>query len=102
MHLDVSSGGELYVVISAGVPPSRIVLHGSNKSLGELAQARTLGVRLVVDSFQELHRLDRLYAHDGITPRVLIRVNPEVETPTHEAVATGHRDSKFGFGLTAA
>lgn len=100
MHLDVSSGGELYVVVAAGVPPDRIVFHGSNKSTGELTQARTLGVRLVVDSFEELHRLDRLHVQDGITPRVLIRVNPELDTPTHEAVATGHRNSKFGFGLT--
>ena len=37
MHLDVASGGELHVALSAGVPPDRLVLHGNNKSTDELA-----------------------------------------------------------------
>ena len=32
MHLDVASGGELHVALSAGVPPDRLILHGNNKS----------------------------------------------------------------------
>lgn len=100
MHIDVASGGELAITLSAGVPADRVVLHGNNKDLTELRAARTAGVgRLVVDSFDELDRLAELHAEDGIVPRVLLRVTPGVEAHTHEFVMTGQDDSKFGFGL---
>ena len=61
MHLDVASGGELHVALSAGVPAERLVLHGNNKSEEELATALERGVgRIVVDSFDEIARLGRL------------------------------------------
>ena len=100
MHLDVASGGELHVALAAGVPPERLVLHGNNKSEAELVRAREVGVgRLVVDSFDELDRLDALHAADGIVPKVLLRITPGIEAHTHEFVMTGQDDSKFGFGL---
>ena len=100
MHLDVASGGELAVALSAGVPAERIVLHGNNKSDEELITAREAGVgRIVVDSFDELDRLEGLFGADGIVPKVLLRITPGVEAHTHEFVMTGQDDSKFGFGL---
>ncbi len=100
LHLDVATGGELDVALAAGVPADRLVLHGNNKSVAELIRAREVGVgRTVVDSFDELDRLDRLHAADGRRPRVLIRATPGVEAHTHEFVQTGQIDSKFGFGV---
>jgi diaminopimelate decarboxylase len=99
MCLEVATGGELHVALAAGVPPSHLVLHGNNKSSDELARARQLGIRIVVDSFDELDRLDALHADDGAVARVLVRVTPGVEAHTHEYVMTGQVDSKFGFGL---
>ncbi len=102
MHIDVATGGELHVALAAGVPAERLVLHGNNKSLDELRQARQVGVgRIVVDSFDELERLASLHAEDGIVPKVLIRATPGVEAHTHEFVRTGQVDSKFGFGVAA-
>jgi diaminopimelate decarboxylase len=102
MHLDVATGGELHVALAAGVPPDRLVLHGNNKSEAELHRAREVGVgRTVVDSFDELDRLDRLHAADGRVPRVLVRATPGVEAHTHEFVRTGQIDSKFGFGVAS-
>jgi diaminopimelate decarboxylase len=101
MHLDVATGGELHTALIAGVPPARLKLHGNNKSLEELRQARAAGVRVVVDSFDELDRLERLHSGDGVTTRVMVRVTPGVEAHTHEYVATGQVDSKFGFGLAS-
>ncbi len=101
MHLDVATAGELHVALSAGVPAERLVLHGNNKSDLELAAARAAGVgRIVVDSFDEVDRLGRLHASDGLVPRVLVRVTPGVEAHTHEFVRTGQDDSKFGFTLS--
>ncbi len=108
MWLDVSTGGELHVALSAGVPPARLVFHGNNKSEEELRRALTDGVgRIVVDSFDEIERLARLTGgHDASRavptaqpPSVSVRVTPGVEAHTHEFVRTGQADSKFGFGL---
>ncbi len=101
MCLDVSTGGELHVALTAGVPADRLVLHGNNKSDEELAAALAVGVgRIVVDSFDEIDRLEHLVPPDG-RPRVLARITPGVEVHTHEFVRTGQDDSKFGFGLAS-
>jgi len=99
MRVDVATGGELHVALAAGVAPERIVLHGNNKSPDELARAHALGVRVVVDSFDELARLEALHAETGRVTRVMVRVTPGVEAHTHEYVMTGQVDSKFGLGL---
>jgi diaminopimelate decarboxylase len=101
-NLDVSTGGEYHVARAAGVPAGRLVLHGNNKSTDELRRALAEGVgRVVVDSFDEIARIEALVA-DGLAPaRVLVRVTPGVEAHTHEFVRTGQDDSKFGFGLRA-
>ncbi|MBT8214030.1 MAG: diaminopimelate decarboxylase [Acidimicrobiia bacterium] len=100
MCLDVATGGELHVALSAGVPGDRLVLHGNNKSSGELAAAIDAGVgRIVVDSFDELDRIDAIVAAGRPAPSVLVRVNPGVDAHTHEYLTTGVADSKFGFGL---
>ncbi|HMJ75789.1 MAG TPA: diaminopimelate decarboxylase [Iamia sp.] len=101
LHLDVATSGELHVALSAGVPPERLVMHGNNKSEAELVAARKEGVgRIVVDSFDELDRLERLHEVDGVVPTVLLRVTPGVEAHTHEFIKTGQDDSKFGFTLS--
>jgi len=98
LHLDCATGGELHVALHAGVPPARIVLHGNNKSDAEIAQALEVGVgRIVVDSFDEIARLERLAS---APVRVLVRVTPGVEAHTHEYIETGTEASKFGFTLT--
>jgi diaminopimelate decarboxylase len=104
MMIDVASGGELYVAVSAGVPPSRLVLHGSNKSPGELAMAIALGVgRIVVDSFDEIDRLERMVEHfaDRSKQAALLRINPGIEPRTHASIATGQEDSKFGLSVAS-
>ncbi len=105
MHLDVASGGELHVALTAGVPADRLVLHGNNKSVDELATALERGVgRIVVDSFDEIARLGGLLESAPPRPdrpKVLIRVTPGVEAHTHEFVRTGLEDSKFGFSVSS-
>jgi diaminopimelate decarboxylase len=105
MHLDVASGGELHVALAAGVPPARLVLHGSNKSNAELATAVQQGVgRIVIDSFDEIARLGSLLEsvpRETERPKVLVRVTPGIEAHTHEFVRTGQEDSKFGFSVSS-
>jgi diaminopimelate decarboxylase len=100
MRIDVATGGELQVVLAAGVPADRTILHGNNKSVDELRLALTTGVgRIVVDSDDELDRIEALVADGLPVPKVLLRVNPGIEVHTHEHVQTGNLDSKFGFPL---
>ncbi len=99
--IDVSTGGELHVALAAGVPGERLVLHGNNKSMTELTEAVEAGVgRIIVDSFDEIDRLEALAAAGG-RPKVLLRVTPGVEAHTHEYVMTGQEDSKFGFSVAS-
>ena len=101
MGMDVATGGELHVALAAGMPADRLVLHGNNKSMGELRQAIDAGVgRIVVDSFDELDRLDALHVETGARPRVLLRFTPGVEAHTHTYLVTGADDSKFGFTVS--
>lgn len=98
--LDVATGGELYVALHAGVPANRCVMHGNNKSVAELREAMVAGVRhIVVDSFDELDRIDAIVASGVPAPRVQLRITPGVYVHTHEYVSTGQNDSKFGFNL---
>ncbi|HEX2063405.1 MAG TPA: diaminopimelate decarboxylase, partial [Acidimicrobiales bacterium] len=102
MGLDVSTAGEVHVALAAGVPPGRLVFHGNNKSEEELATALDVGVhRIVVDSFDEIDRLEALVAAGRRPAPALLRVTPGIEAHTHEYVRTGQEDSKFGFGLAS-
>ncbi len=98
--LDVATGGELFVALEAGVPANRCVLHGNNKSDDELKTAMTAGVRhIVVDSFDEIDRIEKLHKAGAPAPRVQIRITPGVHVETHAYISTGQDDSKFGFNL---
>jgi diaminopimelate decarboxylase len=98
--LDVATGGELHTVLHAGVPASSCVLHGNNKSLDELRMAIAAGIdHVVVDSFDEIDRIEKLHAEGLPVVRVQLRITPGVHVHTHEFVSTGQDDSKFGFNL---
>lgn len=100
MHIDVATGGEMHVALAAGVPGERLVFHGNNKSSAELAMAVEAGIsRIVVDSFDEMDRIDALTASGASRLRVLLRINPGIQAHTHEYLQTGVPDSKFGFPL---
>ena len=100
LGIDVVSGGELYVALKSGVDPSAITFHGNNKSRQELQEAIDAGIELIaVDNLLELDLLDEL-AQDRTAPvPVLLRVNPGIDVHTHDKIATGVLDSKFGFPL---
>lgn len=97
LSIDVASGGELTMALAAGCDPARIYMHGNNKTDAEILLAARSGVgHLIVDSFDEIERCERLL--DG-PQDVLIRVTPGISPSTHSYIQTGQLDSKFGFGL---
>jgi diaminopimelate decarboxylase len=100
MDLDVATGGEIHVALSAGVPAERLIFHGNNKSTRELAAAIEAGVgKIVIDSMSEIDKLEDVLDHRGATARVMLRVNPGIEAHTHDFLQTGATDSKFGVSI---
>jgi diaminopimelate decarboxylase len=98
LSADVASGGELHLALAGGHDPARIYMHGNNKTEAELTYALERGVgTIVVDSFDEIERLERLGS--GRTQQVMVRVTPGIEPSTHAYIQTGQEDSKFGFGV---
>ena len=102
LWLDAVSGGEIHTALSAGFPAGQIIFHGNNKPATELAEAIEAGIgRIVVDNIFELEMLNQLAGAAGKDTKVKIqlRIKPGVEAHTHEFIATGQIDSKFGFAL---
>jgi diaminopimelate decarboxylase len=100
LSLDTCTGGELAVALAAGVPRSRIGLHGNNKSDAEIRRALEAGIgRIVVDSVEEVDRIADLAGVLGVRAPVLLRVTVGVEAHTHSYIATAHEDQKFGLSL---
>jgi diaminopimelate decarboxylase len=101
MDIDVSTAGEFHIATAAGVPAENLIFHGNNKSIHELRLVISAGVsRIIVDSFDEIDRLEILHAEGLPVPDVLLRITPGVEAHTHEFIATGRDDSKFGFTVS--
>jgi diaminopimelate decarboxylase len=97
---DVASGGELHLALKAGFDPARVYLHGNAKSEDELRAALHARVgHVVLDSFDDIARLERVCAETGRRQEVLVRVTPGVSGDTHHAMSTGQADSKFGFSI---
>src|ERR1700729_4256828 len=80
LGVDVCTGGELELALSAGVPPEQITMHGNNKTQDELARAVAVGVgHIVADSFEEIARLAYLTEDAPVGPKILVRVTTGVE-----------------------
>jgi diaminopimelate decarboxylase len=95
---DITSGGELYRALRAGIPAERIVFAGVGKTEVEIGEALDAGILAFnVESRSELERIDAVANAKGAPARFAIRVNPDVLAITpHEYTATGHLETKFG------
>ncbi|MEZ4639149.1 MAG: diaminopimelate decarboxylase [Caldilineaceae bacterium] len=96
LWLDCTGAGEIAIAVT---PPPReqILVHGVNKSMGDLAAAVRHGGLVVVDNLSELRRLAQLHAdRPGVFPDLWLRVRPGVAVDTHSYRQTGQDDSKFG------
>ena len=93
---DVFSSGELRLALEAGMAPKKLLFNGSSKTPADLRLAVEKGVKVSLDSLDELHQLDAAAKAAGKVAEVSFRVNPALEVPTHPKIATGLATSKFG------
>ncbi len=97
---DIVSGGELFRVLKAGGDPAGVVFSGVGKTPEEVEYALGCGIHSFnCESEDELALIDALAARRGVTARVALRVNPDVETATHPYISTGLREHKFGIDI---
>ncbi len=76
---DVSSAGELKVVLDTPMAPEHVSFSGPGKGEGELSRAIAAGVLINIESEQELQRVAAIGDRLGMRPRVAVRVNPDFE-----------------------
>jgi diaminopimelate decarboxylase len=95
LWLDCTGQGELAIAMAAGVPPERLLVHGVNKSLADLAAAFEHAGTIVVDNLTELERILSLSAGRSV-PALWLRFQPGVTVETHAHIQTGQTGSKFG------
>ena len=93
---DVFSAGELQLVKSAGIPRDKILFNGNSKSEEELRAVVDAGVKVSVDSQDEMCTLSAIAVAMDKEVEIAIRVNPDVSPKVNPKIATGLRESKFG------
>ena len=95
--VDVVSGGELALALSAGASADKIVFSGVGKTNQELADALDAAVMQInVESEAELERLNQVAVSKGVQAPIALRVNPDVDAGTLDAISTGRATDKFG------
>jgi diaminopimelate decarboxylase len=100
---DVVSGGELRAVLEAGFPADRVVFSGVGKTDEEIAagvEARLLAIN--VESTRELEKVSEAASARGVTARVALRVNPDIDARSHPHISTGRSENKFGVDIGKA
>lgn len=101
VSMDVVSIGEMRKVLAAGISASNVVFSGVGKSRFELKQALELGVgQMNVESVEELGMLSDVAGCLGITAKVALRVNPDVDAKTLDKISTGRKNDKFGIPIS--
>jgi len=101
--MDVVSEGELRRARAAGVSADKIIFAGVGKTREEMAFAlkeNILGFN--VESEPELLALSEVATSLGVTAKVALRVNPDVDAKTHEKISTGKAENKFGIPFERA
>jgi diaminopimelate decarboxylase len=91
-YLDAVSPGEVFMGLTSGFPPERILFTGTSVRNDELKFLVDSNVTVNIDSLSQLDRLLK-----KAVPNVLsVRVNPEIGAGHHNHCITAGKHSKFG------
>ncbi len=100
---DIVSQGELERVLAASGDPAKIVFSGVAKTPAEMRRALEVGIHCFnLESAAELEVLQTVAAEMGVTARISLRVNPDVDAKTHPYISTGLKENKFGIDIELA
>jgi diaminopimelate decarboxylase len=91
-NLDAVSPGEVFMALTTGFQPERILFTGTSVRNDELRFLADSNVTVNVDSLSQLDRLLKM-----MVPNVLsVRVNPEIGAGHHDYCITAGKSTKFG------
>lgn len=98
--VDCVSGNEVEAAVVNGFAPDSIVFAGVGKTDDEINYALGVGIGCFnVESLPELEVISQLATARGVTAKVAIRVNPDIDAHTHHYITTGLNENKFGIDL---
>ena len=97
---DVVSGGELLKAIKAGIKPKKIVFSGVGKTEDEIKLAIRKNILLNVESENEAVLIDKIAGKLKKKIAIGVRLNPDINAPTHKKISTGKAEDKFGLSKT--
>ena len=94
---DVVSGGELLKAIKSGIKPNKIVFSGVGKTQDEIKLAIKKNILLInVESENEAILINKIAGNLKKKIAIGIRLNPDINAPTHKKISTGKAEDKFG------
>lgn len=100
---DVTSGGELFLALQAGIDPHKIIFSGVGKTRREIEEALAAGIlALHIESAMELAAVGQIAAEMGRVARIGLRLNPNIPAGTHPHISTGRDEHKFGIAPAQA
>ena len=98
---DVVSGGELLKAIKSGIKPNKIVFSGVGKTEEEIRLAIRKNILLInVESENEALLINKISGQLKKKTSIGIRLNPDINAPTHKKISTGKAEDKFGLSKT--
>ena len=94
---DVVSGGELLKALKSGIKPNKIVFSGVGKTEDEIRLAIKKDILLInVESENEAILINTISGQLKKKTAIGIRLNPDINAPTHKKISTGKAEDKFG------
>jgi len=101
--LDIVSGGELFRARKVKCQGKKIVYAGVGKTDEEIRAAIKARILLFnVESVPELEQINTIAKKMRKKVNVSLRINPNVDPHTHEYIATGKAETKFGIDFEKA
>jgi len=91
-NIDAVSPGEVFMALTSGFTPDRILFTGTSVRNDELKFLSASGVTINLDSQSQLQRLLKI----ALPRLVSFRVNPEIGAGHHDHCITAGKETKFG------
>ncbi len=98
--MEAASIEEVYLAISAGCPPERIIFDSPAKTVSEIEECLERCIHLNADNTSELNRIDSAICKRPTTSTIGLRINPEVGAGTISTTSVGSVGSKFGLSIS--
>ncbi|WP_458700789.1 diaminopimelate decarboxylase [Sulfurospirillum sp. 1307] len=100
---DCVSIGEVKRALYVGIAKYKIIFSGVGKRDDEIREALLSDILMInLESYEEMQRVEEIAKELGLTARISVRVNPNIDPKTHPYISTGLHENKFGVDLDTA